>query len=360
MSHRWRTNAMLAGGVGLAACALGAAVDREATARAYLVAYVFWTGVAVGCLGLLMLHHLAGGGWGQAIRRPLEAAARTIPLMALLFIPVALAIRLLYPWAKPDFTSHHEALRFKLAYLNVNGFLIRSTGYFLVWSALAWFITRRGTTDRVRSAMSGPGLALFFLSVSFASIDWIMSLEPEWYSTIFGVLWMIGNGLAALALMIRLVTLRADSEPTPPVLNDLGNLLLAFVMLWAYMSFSQFMIIWSGNLPEEVTWYLHRNQQGWQWLAYLAIAFQFVVPFFVLLSRDAKRKASALGRLASLIFVMHLIASYWVVAPPLRPGGFGVHWTDLAATIGIGGAWLAVFLVQWSSRPQLEHDVGGH
>lgn len=370
--ERARSLALVAGIAGLVLCGIGAGLDRHQFYRSYLTTYLFWTGIALGCVPVILVHHLAGGAWGVAIRRPLESGALTIPLMALLFLPVAYGIEELYPWANASEVARHPILQAKRVYLNVPAFYGRAALYFVFWSGLALILARLslaqdrengGRATRVLGTISGPALVLHFFAVTFASVDWIMSLEPEWYSTIFGPMWLVGQVLASFSLMILVVAPRSGREPRagggtgPEALNDLGNLLLAFVMLWAYMHFSQFLIIWSGNLKEEIPWYLARTRDGWQWPAVVLILFEFMLPFLVLLNRESKRRGERLARIAALIVVMHMLAIFWLVVPSFRPRtGLRVHWLDLAAAVGLGGIWLAAFLWLLGRRPPILGD----
>lgn len=364
--------AFIAGIAGLVLCGIGFGLDRHQFYRSYLTAYLFWTGIAIGCLPAILVHHLVGGAWGVVIRRPLESGALTIPLMALLFLPVAYGIEELYPWANASEVAQHPILRAKRVYLNVPAFYGRAAGYFAFWSALAVVLARlslaqdrggNGRATQILGTISGPALVVHFFTVTFAAVDWIMSLEPEWYSTIFGPMWLIGQLLASFSLMILVVAPRFRPDPRvggstgSDTLNDLGNLLLAFVMLWAYMHFSQFLIIWSGNLKEEIPWYLARTRGGWQWPAVVLILFEFVLPFLVLLNRESKRRGERLARIAALIVVMHMLAIFWLVVPSFRPRtGLRVHWLDLAAPVGLGGIWLAAFLRLLGRRPPILGD----
>jgi hypothetical protein len=268
----------------------------------YLATYTFFLGIGVGSLGFLMLHHLVGGAWGFAIRRPLEAATMTLPLMALLFLPIILGMGSLYEWAGADEVSHHETLKLKAGYLNVPFFLIRAALYLGLWNGLA-FLIRKGSIEqdqtespkptRRNQRISAPGLVGVFITVTFAAIDWMMSIEPEWYSSIYGVMVMIGWALSALAVAVIAASKLSNVRPlsglvNPEAFNELGNLLLAFTMLWAYMGFSQFLLIWSGNLTEEIPWYLRRSYGGWRIICGLLMIGHFFVPFFCLLIRENK------------------------------------------------------------------------
>jgi hypothetical protein len=368
---RIQQQSVLVGGVGLVLCLAGAFLDSEQFFRSYLLAYLFWIGIALGSLAIVMLHHLVGGAWGSVIRRLLESGTQTLPLMALLFAPLLFGLQDLYIWARPQEVLADELLRHKSPYLNVPFFVTRTALYFAAWIGAAYLLNKwslehdragePAVTRRLRF-LSGPGLVLYGLTVTFASIDWVMSLEPHWLSTIYGILFIVGQGLATLAFVIIVLSLLADREPLSKVISashfhDLGNLLLAFVMLWTYIAFSQYLIIWSGNLPEEIPWILHRTTGGWEWIGLLLVPFHFVLPFLLLLSRDTKRKARMLFKVALLIFLMRLVDLFWLVAPAFHPSGLSLHWMDLAATIGVGGIWIAVFVWQLKGRPILpRHD----
>jgi hypothetical protein len=360
--------------VGLAALAVlvgGVLLNSEQFFRSYLLAYVFWIGIALGSLAIVMLHHLVGGAWGSVIRRLLEAGTRTLPLMTLLFIPILFGLHDLYLWARPDHVAADQLLQHKSLYLNIPFFVIRNILYFAVWIVTATFLNRWSfehdrtgepiLTRRLR-LLSGPGLVLYGLTVTFASIDWVMSLEPDWFSTIYGILFIVGQGLTTLAFVIPAAVLLADRQPLSKVIapthfHDLGNLLLSFVVLWAYIAFSQYLIIWSGNLPEEIPWILRRTTGGWEWIGLFLVPFHFVLPFLLLLSRGTKRSARMLFRVAVLILFMRIVDLFWIVVPAFLPTGLAIHWMDLAAFIGVGGMWLAVFVRQLKARPLLPlHD----
>jgi hypothetical protein len=363
--------ALVVGVVGLALCLLGSLLNSEQFFRSYLLAYLFWISIALGCFALVMLHHLVGGAWGFIIQRLLESGTRTLPLMAVLFVPFLFGLHDLYIWARPEEIAHDEILQHKSLYLNIPFFLLRTALYFAAWLGVAYWLnkwsreqdrTAEPSLTRRLQLVSGPGLVLYVLTVTFASIDWVMSLEPHWFSTIYGILFVVGQALTTLAFAITVVALLADHEPlsqvlTPAHFHDLGNLLLAFVMLWAYMAFSQYLIIWSGNLAEEIPWYLHRRAGGWQWLGLFLILFHFVVPFLLLLSRGTKRRLRMLSTVAAAIILMRLVDLFWLVAPAFHQAGLRIHWMDVVAPIGVGGLWLAVFVWQLKGRPLLPlHD----
>ncbi|MFN2481744.1 MAG: hypothetical protein ABR554_09780 [Pyrinomonadaceae bacterium] len=367
--------------------------------RPYLVAFTFWTGVAVGSLALIMLHHLSGGGWGVVLRRIFEAATRTLPLLAVMFLPVAAAVatRTLYPWTFPALANDH-AIEHKKLFLNIPFFLGRTVFYFAAWFALAYFLNkwslaqdaepdprrRRMLRERMQN-VSGPGILLFGLTVTFAAVDWLMSLEPEWFSTMFGLLIMAGFGLTAFAFAI-LVAVRLSREEgladvyQPRHFHDHGKLLLAFVMVWAYFMFSQYLIIWAGNLPEEIPWYLRRLRGGWQYVALALVVLHFALPFVLLLSRDLKRTARLLGGVALLVMLMRVVDLFWTVAPSVHSAethgassGAGVlgYALSFVTPIGLGGIWLWYFARELRKRPllplgdegldaALEHPHGHH
>ncbi|HVO69708.1 MAG TPA: hypothetical protein VMT24_06665 [Aggregatilineaceae bacterium] len=364
---RARRIALIAGIIGLGLCVIGLFVDSAQAIQSYLFAYLFWAGTGLGCLGVLMIQFTVKGAWGLAIRRLLEAGAMTIPLLAALFIPVLIWAPVLYPWARPEVVAIDALLQQKGAYLNVPFFVIRTIGYFVVWSFLAYALRR---LSRRQDTESDPGLfqrlqnlsvfgvVAFSVTVTFAMIDWIMSLEPGWSSTLYGAMVAIGGLLAAFALVVALLTRLRAYEPlaglvTPGVLNDLGNLMLVGLLLWAYLSFSQYLIIWTGNLSDEIPWYLRRLDGGWQFVALALVVLHFAVPFVLLLASQVKRRAGTLGAVAVLLFAMHLVDSFWLVIPALRQSGLAVAWTDFAAPVGIGGLWLAAFLWQLKQSPLL-------
>jgi len=358
---------MLAGAVGLVLCALGLLVDREQFFRSYLVGYMFWLGIALGSMALCMVHHMSGGAWGLVIRRIFEASSRTLPVLALLFIPIALGMHDLYPWTHADHVQHNEVLQHQSLYLNIPFFLARAMFYFAVWIVLARQLNRwsleQDLGDVVRSTrrmqrLSGGGLVLYGLTITFASVDWVMSLNPHWYSTIFGFIFMGSQGLAALAFTIAVAVMLSRSEPMAHVyradhFHDLGKLLLAFVMLWAYFNFSQYLIIYSGNLVEEIPYYVARTRGGWGIVALILVVFHFALPFALLLSRDLKRSGSRLMAVALGILVIRVVDLFFLVAPEFETQGFSIHWLDIAAPIGLGGLWLWLFLTQLRQRPLL-------
>jgi hypothetical protein len=368
---RWRKPALIVGVAGLAFAAIGLFVAPSQFFRSYLWAFLFWFGIALGCLPLLMLYHLVGGAWGFTIRRIIESGTRTLPVLAILFMPILFGIPYLYEWSHPDKVAQAEVLRLKQPYLNMPFWIVRAIFYFSVWLFYAYRLNRMSrvqdeTADPVLpkrlQRISGPGLAVYGLTITFASFDWAMSLEPKWYSTIYGMLWIVSQVLSGLAFAVAIVALMSDTVPIsrlslPDSLHDLGNLLLAFVMLWAYLSFSQLLIIWSGNLPEEIHWYLSRLRNGWEWVAAALILFHFFVPFFLLLARFKKRHVRWIATIALLILIMRVVDTYWIITPAFYGDRLTVHWLDLFALIGIGGIWLAVYARALTLMPLLPlHD----
>jgi hypothetical protein len=347
--------------------------------QSYLVAYMFVLGVTLGCLALGMVHQLSGGAWGVVIRRPIGAASRVLPVLTLLFLPLVFGMSHLYEWTHADVVAGDEALRHKQLYLNVPFFLVRAAIYFLVWNALsfflnAWSLEQDRTGDpaiaRRMQLLSAGGLLGYGLTVTFASFDWLMSLEPHWFSTIYGVLIIGGQGLAALAFLIVVSAWLSRRPPlqdiiVPSHFHDLGNLMLAFVMLWAYFAFSQYLIIWSGNLPEEIAWYLHRLQTGWRAVGLVLVVLHFVAPFGLLLSRAIKRQANLLVKVAYMILVLRVVDLFWLVAPEFHRDGVAVSWLDLVLPFSLSAFWLGCFVWQLRGRailpvhdPQFDEALG--
>lgn len=357
--------ALIVGALFTAILVVGFLLDRRQFFHSYLFAYCFWAGISIGSLALLMLQHLTGGGWGLVIRRVLEASTRTLPLVAMLFVPVLLGAHQLYSWTDAHELEKHPVLVEKSRYLNLSFFTIRAAIYFAIWLVLAYFLNRwslqqdrsadRQITKRMR-VLSGPGMVLFVFTVTFASIDWFMSLDPMWSSTIYGFIFVASWSLSALAFTIAAMAALSRHEPMSNVVaqlhfHDLGKLLLALVMLWTYFAFSQFLIIWSGNLPEEIGWYLTRLHGAWGAIALAVIILHFAFPFLFLLSRSFKRNAGKLVIVAVLILVMRLVDLFWMIEPTFAGEHFHLSWMDLVAPIAIGGLWLGMFARALTTRP---------
>jgi len=368
---RLQRGGLAAAGVGILGCAIGFVVDRPVFFRAYLIAWTFAVGVTLGCLAIAMLHHLSRGGWGLMVRRVLEAASRTLPLLLVLALPLAFGMRELYPWARPELVAHDPVLQAKTWWLTVPFFWVRLVVYFALWGGVAFLLNRLSAEQdrtgdprlaRRMQLIAAPGLALYCLLATLASVDWLMSLQPHWFSTIYGIYFIGGHGLAALAFMIVVALFLARREPmdrvlSPHYFHDYGKLMLAFVMLWAYFSFSQFLIIWSGNMPEEIVWYVRRVHGGWGWIALALVAFHFALPFALLLSRDLKRSGRRLGAVALGMLLMRWIDLYWQVEPAFHHGEFSFSWLYPATLLAVGGLWLAAFVAELKKRPLLPiHD----
>ncbi|MEO6327272.1 MAG: hypothetical protein ABIT01_15850 [Thermoanaerobaculia bacterium] len=361
-----RRRALVVGVVGLVACAVGAVLSPTQFFRSYLVGVVLWTGVACGCLALTALQHMTRGAWGVMIRRILEAGARTFPLLLVLFLPVFLGLRDLYNWANPEIVAKSELLQHQSPYLNAPFFIARTVFYFALWTLMATLLTRLSwkqdetgdpSLSRKLQIVSGPSIVLYGLTASFAAIDWLMSLNEKWYSSIYGVYFVGSQALAALAFTIIVVLYLGSRAPMegvykPRHLHDYGKLLLAFTMLWAYFSISQFLIIWSGNLPEEITWYQSR-MGDWKALSLVIVLFHFVLPFVLLLSASLKKDARKLAAVALLLLVMRWVDLFWQAAPAFNPAHMSLHWLDLATPIGIGGIWVWYFVGQLQRRTLL-------
>ena len=356
LTNRIQIIGLVVGLVALIGVVIGAFTSGDIFYQSYLVGYLYWVHLALGCLAGVMLGHIVAGKWSFTIRRFLEASAMTLPLLALFFIPLLFGLDVLYPWTDPELVSHSEILQHKSGYLNVPFFIGRTVLYFVIWIGLAYLLNRwSGQQDKTGdprrqkrlSAFSPPGMILLVLTATFAAFDWMMSLEPTWFSSIYGVLFLAGQLLMAMAFSIIVVALFRNKQPvagyaTNDIFNDLGNFLLGFVAFWAYIAYSQYLIIWSGNLPEEITWYIVRTQGGWQYVALALIIFNFALPFVVLLSRTIKRRANVLASIAVFIVFMRFVDLYFITMPALRPT-LWVHWLDIVVPIAMGGFWVALF-----------------
>ncbi len=366
-----QSKGMIAAVVGAVIAALGFAMTgAERFYEAYLVAWTFWSGIGLGSLALLMLHHLTGGAWGLVIRRILEAATRTIPAMAVLFLPILLGMGHLYHWTHP---TDDPVILDKAAYLNVPFFLARAAFYFIVWSFMAyrlsaWSAEQDRTGDPALAnkmlRLSGGGLLLLGLTVTFAVVDWTMSINPHWFSTMWGLLYVVGQALSALAFAIFMLARLSREKPMARVVNpshfhDLGKLLFAFIMLWAYLSFSQFIIIYSANTQEEIPHYWVRAQNGWQWVGWTLVIFHFVLPYVLLLARDVKRDWSRVSMIALWVVGIRLVDYYWHVAPEFHQDGLSVGIVDIGLPIALGGIFVMLFAMQLKGRSLMPlHDEG--
>jgi hypothetical protein len=331
--------------------------DRDTFFQAYLMGFIFVVGIPLGSLALLMLHHLAGGAWGYGLRRILEAATRTIPLMVVFFLVLILGMNELYDaWLHPE--HHAEIIALKAAYLNKGAWMARGFLCFAVWGALAFFlnswsrlqdVTGNVALNRNLRMLSGPGVVLYVLAVTVAGWDWGMSLDPAWFSSMYGPLFMISQGLTTFGFAIIVVSRLARHEPLAGVMqrkvfHDIGNLTFAFGILWAYMTISQYLIIWAGNLPEEIPYYLNRTGTGWQLVAVALALFHFAVPFLLLLIRHNKLNAHILVRIAWWILAMRFLDLFWHVYPAFYPGALPGGLRFIVITLVVPAAMIALFL----------------
>lgn len=347
--------------------------------RAYLLGFMCWLGVALGSMAILMIRHLTGGGWGTVIRRILGAAMRTLPLLAILFVPVILGIRHLYIWAQPLSNIEDKHLREHLeqitqTYLTWNGFVVRAIFYFVVWNVLSFLLSlwskqtdHAGAPDNSGrfKAVAGPGLILYGFTISFAAIDWIMSLDPSWISTIFGLIILIGEVLSAMCFAVVVERILFNYKPMsemlkPDFVHDHGKWMLTFIMVWAYFSFSQWLIIWAGNLPAEITFYLRRLNGGWGSIGLILVLFHFAVPFAMLLSRPFKRNIRKLVWVAVWLILMRYLDLFWIIEPNFSKT-LTVTLADVVVPIAIGGIWLWYFFRNLAALPLLPaYDQDAH
>lgn len=364
---------LIVGGVAAVLSVIAAITAPEYFLRGYLIGYMWCLGAALGSLALVMLGHLTGGNWFLLGRRIMEAATRTLPLLAVMFIPIALGVHELYIWADPAHVAGDHVLELKKAYLNTPGFIIRAIIYFAIWLLFMWKINM-GSAEQDRNASpavwqrlkvwSAPGILVYALTMTFASVDWCMSLDPHWYSTIYGFLFIAGQLLTTFAFTLVMLSWFSSERPISEVffkdrLHDFGKLTFALTMVWAYFSFSQWLIIWSGNLPEEIIWYLDRIKGGWQVVAILLVFLQFALPFSLLLSRHIKQNPRKLVPIAVLVLFMRVVDLFWLIAPNPIPGHahaephFSMHWAYIVTPIAVIGLWLAFFAWNLAKRPML-------
>ena len=344
---------------------------RQEFFRAYLLSYMDWLGIALGSMAIIMIRHLTGGGWGVVIRRLQGAAMRTLPLLAALFVPIIFGMRHLYIWARPLDQVADKHLREHLesitkTYLNTNGFIIRAILYFAIWNLISFLLSKWSkegdsptAPDNTRKfkAVAGPGLILYGGTVSFAAIDWVMSLDPSWISTIFGLVILIGEVLAAMCFAVVIERILYNYKPMsemlkPDFVHDHGKWILTFIMVWAYFNFSQWLIIWAGNLPAEITFYLRRLNGGWGYVGLFLVIFHFAIPFAILLSRPFKRYIRRLVWLAAWMLIMRYVDLFWIIEPNFSKT-FTVTIADLVVPFALGGLWLGFFFRNLGSLPLL-------
>jgi hypothetical protein len=365
---------MFAGGVAALMAVYGLTKSPADFYHSYIFSYMLILGLTVGSLGLLMLQHLTGGIWGMVIRRPLEAASRNLWLMLILFAPIVMGMKYLYSgndsetgWLNAPKEGEHALTSWQQGYLTQGGFLARAVLYFAIWIALMLVFNNwskqqdqesdgEGLKQKLKK-LAAPGVILYILAMTFAAIDWVMSLSPRWASTIYGFLFVAGQAIAAMGLMIAVIVLLAGSEPFQGIikkrhLHDLAKLLFAFNMLWAYFAFSQLLIIWSGNLPEEITFYRSRLNGQWGVVAVIVLLFSFAIPFLLLLSRDVKRTASVVSKIAVWMIFMRLVDLYWMTRPEFTSRALPT-WLDIVVPVALIGLWLGFFAMNLKQRPLL-------
>lgn len=374
--NRLRTLALGIGGIALIIWVVGAYFNTEQALRSWLLGFIFWGGIAIGSLGVLMLQYLTGGAWGVVIRRIVEAASRTLPLVFLFFIPIAIGVytHSIYEWTNMAPTEH--AIEARGIYLLPWTWIARSIIYFALWGVMVHLLNKwgaqqdkAGSVEESRlilekaSRFSGPTMVVYALVVTFAVVDWVMTLDPHWFSTMWGLLFVAGWALSCFCFSVAILAFLVDKAPMDRVVgkrhfHDLGKLMLALVMVWAYFNFSQFLIIWSGNLPEETGWFLTRMKGGWGYIGVALILFHFAFPYLLLLKQDFKRRAKLLASIALFILFMRLVDMFYQIGPSFRvaPGGleqgaFYISWMDFVAPIAVGGIWLWWFFGELLKRP---------
>lgn len=362
------------GGVALVLAGIGWVVQPEQFYRSYVIGFFFVISIPLGSLAVTMLHHLTGGAWGFSIRRLLEASLRTLPFLGLLLVPLLCGLLWgdLYPWADAEVRAHDPVLLHKEPFLNETFFVIRSVFYFATWISLGAMLVRLSarydrTGDRAAlrkmRTLAGPGLGAYAVTMTFAAFDWGMSLEPHWFSTIYGAIFVVVQVLTTWCFSIVMASWLAKREPFSRWIkqdhfHDLGNLTFAFTMLWAYLAFSQYLIIWSGNLAEETPWYLKRSSEGWQVIVLLLLVFHFLMPFFALLARKTKRSVVILARLALAILVLRLVDIFWLISPAFDEG-LSVSWLDIVLPIGLFSTWFGIYMGRLKGRPLVSLQDAG-
>ena len=368
---RFQRMALIVGAAGMVISVVGALLGPAQFFHSLIFSFFFWMTLTIGASLVLMIQYLTGGVWGLILRRMLEAAIMTMPLMLVVFLVLCLGIGDLYEWSHPDAVAASEVLQFKSVYLNTPFFIARGVLYFAIFILIGVIFHRwSGAQDRLTSMaeseklshriarLAGPGIPIFVLVWTLASTDWGMSLEPEWFSSMYPVTFIIEGLLAAMAwgiLGLAIMRSRKLLPYTVPVdrLHDLGKFMFAFTILWTYINFSQYLIIWSGNLPEETPWYAHRFENGWLILALMLMFGHFFLPFFALLSRHTKRRFSTITPIAIYIIFIQIVFVFWSVVPSLYPEGLHIHWLDLTALVGLGGLWLGLWARTLKQRPLL-------
>jgi hypothetical protein len=365
-----RGMAVMAAIIGAIACVLGVIFQRHEFFISYLYAYLFWFGLTMGCFQVTMIHHLTSGRWGGITRRFLEAGMSALPVMAVLFIPIFFGVKTLYPWARPEDLAHEVVLQKRAHYENLTWFIVRSAVFLGLWTWMAvrlrqWSLQQDHTPDleptRKMRRLSGIGIVIYPFTGTLVYVDWLLSIEPDWYSTMFPVIVCISQILIAVAFAILALIWAQRGEPWRELtdkmrLRQLGNLLLAFVMFWTYISFGQLLVIYSGNLPAEIHWYLHRIAGDWKLIVAILAAFHFFVPFYALLFRGVTRHLRRLAVIAALVFLTGVVDAFWCVVPTFYPTGIHIDWMDVAALVALGGVWFALFATNLARAPVLPRN----
>jgi hypothetical protein len=391
---KYRTLSLGVGVIALIIWAVGLYFQPEQALLSWLLGFIFWGGITIGGLGVLMLQYMTGGAWGVVIRRVAEAASRVLPLVVILFIPLAYGV---YTHTVYEFThlpADDPTVIQRGWFMTPESWILRSVFYFIIFGIITYLLNKwGGEQDKAAdheaaaqllstsSRFSGPATVIYCLIISFASVDWVMILDPHWFSTIYGLLFVAGWGLSFLCFGILILVLLQDKAPMNRVVgkrhfHDLGKLVLALVMVWAYFNFSQFLIIWSGNIPEETGWFLVRMKGAWGVIGMILILLHFAFPFLLLLIQDLKRKAKLLGAVVGFILLMRIFDMYYLIGPNPRidmmgmeKGAFMLSWMDFAAPVAIGGLWLWYFFGELAKRPlvpvmdpflqrAIDHDKG--
>ena len=369
-----RSFALGVGGIGTLIWLVGLYLSLEQALRSWLLGFIFWAGIGIGAIGLIILQYLTGGAWGVVIRRTIEAASRTLPVIILLFLPIGAGLTRIYEWT--HFPADDPTMLQRGVFQTPGAWWLRSAIYFAIFGVMVyllnkWSANQDASKDHEEAAgwlgrataFCGPTMVIYALVVTFAAVDWVMTLEPHWFSTIWGLLFVVGWALSCLCFCVVVLAFLSDKVPMDHVLgrrhfHDFGKLMLALVMVWAYFNFSQYLIIFSGNLPEETGWFIKRSTGGWGWMAWGLILFHFAVPFLILLMQDLKRKPRRLAAVAIFILFMRIVDMYFLIGPSPRIGEhsgiytpFTVSWMDIVAPLAVGGIWVWYFLGQLMSRP---------
>ncbi len=373
--NRYRTIALGAGAIALIVWAIGTYFNLEQGLRSWLLGFIFWGGIGIGSIGVLTLQYLTGGAWGVVIRRVAEAGALTLPIVFVLFLPLLFGVNSLYEWTTLPATEH--IMQHRGWFMTSQSWILRSVVYFILFGIMAYLLAKWGSeqdkTDNYEdaerflgraTAFSGPAMVFYSLLVTFASVDWVMTLDPHYFSTIWGLLFVAGWALSCFCFFVAVLAFLSDKPPLDRVLgrrhfHDIGKLMLALVMIWAYFNFSQFLIIWSGNVPEETVWFQARMYNGWGYVAWALILFHFAAPFVILLMQDLKRRAKTLAWVAIFILFMRVVDMFWLISPTPRISTHGAtlglidsfSWMDIVAPIAVGGLWLWYFFGQLMKRP---------